>query len=121
MLSRAKLALLQIKFDALGKIVGIDQQSAIVSSRDTSPDIKVDRGWHHQALVVIRVFADQVHASWGTVNPRSRAIMLAKFVLQFRGDRARSPLLSRCSLQHLFRRCLAVGRLACSCFWRVLR
>ena len=102
MFSREKLIFSQIDFDALGKIFGIDQQSAIVSRRDANPDIKVDSGWHHQAIVVIRVFADQVHTPRRTVNPCPRGIMLAKFVLQSRGDRVRSPLLSLCSLQHRF-------------------
>src|SRR5204863_8791497 len=92
MFSRAKLIFSQIDFDALGKIFGIDQQSAIVSRRDANPDIKVDSGWPNQATVVIRVFADQVDTPRRTVNPSPGGILLAKFVLHSVTDHVTSPL-----------------------------
>jgi hypothetical protein len=42
----------------------VDAQSTIGAWRDSDTSRKIEGGWHNEALVVVRVFANQVDAPW---------------------------------------------------------
>jgi hypothetical protein len=51
----------------------MDDQLPVTAWSNCRPTIKLNCGRQHEAVVVVGVLADQVHAAWRPVNARSRA------------------------------------------------
>src|SRR5258708_9584683 len=62
MTSRTWLVSLQINFDAIRKVRGVDHKPAVVARCNRNPRIEFDCGGHHQALVVVRMLSHQVYS-----------------------------------------------------------
>src|SRR5262249_22991124 len=61
---------------------GAHMQSAIWTRTGRDPGVKADRRRHHETVVIVRMFADQVDTAGSTEDRRTRAIRAFKFVAQ---------------------------------------
>src|SRR5690348_15002650 len=73
----------QVHFRALWKLLGGDHQLAILSRTRRHPAVKTYGGRHHESIVVIGVFSDQVHAPRRAIHLRIHSKLRAKL---FRDD-----------------------------------
>jgi len=60
----------------------VDDEFTVVPRRDSDPDVIVNRGRHYETVVVIGVFSDQVHPTWGAIHSWVRAVACAKLYSQ---------------------------------------
>src|SRR5882672_1841684 len=52
----------QVKFKALGILLGLDHEMRISAGRHGDASAERDSARHYEALVIIRVFSNQIHA-----------------------------------------------------------
>ena len=60
---------IQVEFEMLGKLLGMNQQFSIGPFRDGYAGGKVDGGGHHEAVVIVSVFADKIDAARRAEDP----------------------------------------------------
>src|SRR5437588_7686630 len=72
------IIILKLNFDGFGKIDRMNDQFTIVAWGHRQPYIKINRSRHNKTIIVIRMFADQIHAARSAVNPRDGAEALAE-------------------------------------------
>src|SRR5579864_1869043 len=63
---------LQIEFESFCVLRRSQRQSGIGPGGNSDAYVESDRAWQHEALVVVRVFADQVHTAGSAENLRFR-------------------------------------------------
>src|SRR5882672_1822035 len=56
-------AILQIDLDRFGEIRGMQQELAVTAGSNSDPDVELDRGRHHETVVVVGVLANEVDAT----------------------------------------------------------
>src|SRR6266404_1700564 len=80
------VAVVEVDLGALGEILGMHQQLAIIARGDGNPHIEFNRDWHNEALVVVGMFANQIDASRRPKHASVRAVALAKAAPELRCD-----------------------------------
>src|SRR5256885_12697136 len=97
----------------------MDDQLPVTAWRCGHPAIEFNRGRQHKAVIIVGVFANQIHAAWRTVNARGRPKMPLESVQKLEGcfqRRLLSQICFRFSLRICERNPGRRGRLG-SCSW----
>ena len=63
----------------------MDDKLPVTAWSNCCPAIEINRGWQHEAVVIIGMLADQVHAAWCAVNARGGAKAHLEFVQKLQG------------------------------------
>src|ERR1700739_4461453 len=79
------IRLVQINFDTVRKVFRVHNQLSVIPRIDCGPYIELDGGWHHKAIVIVGMLADQIDPSRSTKQARSMAIAFAETLRQLRG------------------------------------
>ena len=75
----------------------MDDQLTVPAWSSGRPAIEVNRGWQHEAVVIVGVLADQIHAAGRAVNARRRAKARLERVEKLQGCLQRRLLSLICS------------------------
>ena len=75
--------IVEIEFETPGKLLRLQYELAISARRNSSVRRKADCGRHHEAIVVVGVFADEVDASGGSKDARTSSVNSFKLRYEF--------------------------------------
>src|SRR5882762_11161326 len=88
---------IQAGLDRFIEILGMDDKLAIAARSHRRPAIEFNRGWQHEAVVIVGVLSNQVHAPGCAVNVRGRAKARLERVQKLQGCLQRRLLSLICS------------------------
>jgi hypothetical protein len=77
--SALRRKLVQVKLVVSRKFLGVNLEHAIWARRDGDVCREADSGGHHETIVVVCVFPDQVDASWSAKDTRGTAKKFVEF------------------------------------------
>ena len=60
----------------------MQQKLAVTAGSNSDPDVEVDRGRHHEAVIIVGVLSNEVYATRSSIHTRPVTVTLAEFLLQ---------------------------------------